>query len=81
MHLINKTTLKEVHEKQETNKASGIHKVTKSEYEKNLDGNIDRLLSQMKTFSYRPQPVRRTYIEKEGSDKLRPLGLIGVSCM
>jgi len=49
--------------------------VTKAEYEKNLDENIDKLLSRMKTFSYRPQPVRRTYIEKEGSDELRPLGI------
>ena len=29
----------------------------------------------MKTFSYRPQPVRRTYIEKEGRNELRPLGI------
>jgi len=29
----------------------------------------------MKTFSYRPQPVRRTYIEKEGKDEVRPLGI------
>ena len=65
MHYINKTTLKEVHKKQETKKASGVDKETKTTYDKNLDANIDNLLSRMKTFSYSPQPVIRTYIEKE----------------
>ena len=75
MHLINKTTLKEVHKKQETGKAGGIDKVTKVEYGKKLDENLENLLARMKTFSYRPQPVRRTYIEKEGKNELRPLGI------
>ena len=75
MHLVNKTTLKEVHKEQETDKASGIDKVTKTIYEKNLDENLDKLLTRMKTFSYRPQPVRRTYIEKEGKNEMRPLGI------
>jgi len=75
MHLINKTTLKEVHRRQEKNKASGIDKVTKETYEKNLEENLDNLLARMKTFSYRPQPVRRTYIEKEGKSETRPLGI------
>ena len=57
MHLVNKTTLKEVHKKQESNKASGIDKVTKEMYNKNLDENLDNLLARMKTFSYRPQPA------------------------
>ena len=75
MHLVNKTTLSEVHQKQETGKASGVDKVTKDEYDKNLSDNLDSLLSRMRTFSYRPQPVRRAYIEKDGSDKLRSLGI------
>ena len=75
MHHVNKTTLKEVHKKQEGNKASGIDKVTKAEYDRNLDGNMDNLLARMRTFSYRPLPVRRTYIEKEGKNETRPLGI------
>jgi len=75
MHLVNKTTLKEVHARQEVNKASGVDNITKTEYGKNLEPNIDDLLSRMKTFSYRPQPVRRTYIEKEGKNEKRPLGI------
>ncbi|MCL1981707.1 MAG: reverse transcriptase domain-containing protein [Clostridiales bacterium] len=76
MHLINKTTLKEVHKRQEAGKASGIDKVTKTGYDEKLDENLDNLLARMKTFSYRPQSARRTHIPKEGSnDKLRPLGI------
>ena len=75
MHLINKETLKEVHKKQEAGKASGVDKITKTIYEKDLDENLDNLLKRMKSFSYRPQPVRRTYIEKEGSAEQRPLGI------
>jgi len=75
MHLVNKTTLAEVHRKQETGKARGIDGVSKTVYEKNLNENLDDLISRMRTFSYHPQPVRRTYIEKEGSEELRPLGI------
>jgi len=75
MHLVNETTLAEVHKKQEKNKASGIDEVTKAEYGENLGENITNLLARMKTFSYRPQPVRRTYIEKEGKNGMRPLGI------
>ena len=75
MHLVNETTLKEVHKEQEKKKAPGIDRVTKKEYGENLESNVKNLVERMKTFSYHPQPVRRTYIEKEGSDKLRPLGI------
>jgi group II intron reverse transcriptase/maturase len=75
MHLVNKTTLKEVHQQQEANKASGIDKVIKTDYAKDLDKNLDNLLARMRTFSYRPQAVRRTYIPKEGKNEVRPLGI------
>ncbi|MDR1542282.1 MAG: hypothetical protein LBU32_30765 [Clostridiales bacterium] len=40
-----------------------------------MEENIDDLLARMKTYSYRPQPVRRACIEKEGENEDRPLGM------
>ena len=75
MHYLNKENLSEVHKQQPKGKAKGIDGVSKEIYEKNLDSNIDELHKQMKQFSYRPQAVRRAYIPKAGSDKMRPLGI------
>ena len=74
MNYINKETLMQQFGKESSNKASGIDQVTKDEYGANLEANIEELLKRMKTFSYRPQPVRRTYIPK-ANGKLRPLGI------
>ena len=74
MHYINKEALKEQHERQKKNKASGVDRVTKEEYTINIDEKMETLISKMKTMSYRPQPVRRTYIPKLNG-KLRPLGI------
>ena len=74
IHLVNKERLKEQHRKQQKNKASGIDKVTKEEYAKNLEENIDNLIERMKKTSYKPLPVKRTYIPK-ANGKLRPLGI------
>ena len=75
MHMVNKETLAGVHARQEANKASGVDEMTKKEYDQNLEGNLDELMRRMKQFSYRPQPVLRVYIPKDGSDKMRPLGI------
>jgi len=75
MHMINAETLRGVHNRQDKNKAYGIDKVTKAEYEENIGENLKHLMARMKQFSYRPQPVRRAYIPKGGSDQLRPLGV------
>ena len=74
IHLINKETLKEQHRKQQIGKASGIDKITKEEYDKHIDEKLDTLINRMKTFSYKPLPVRRVYIPKING-KLRPLGI------
>ena len=74
IHFVNKETLKEQHKKQQRNSASGIDKMTKDEYGINLEENIENLIERMKKFSYKPLPVRRTYIPK-ANGKLRPLGI------
>ena len=56
-------------------KAAGIDEVTKNEYAENLEANIRSLESRLHRMAYRPQPVRRVYIPKPGSGKLRPLGI------
>ena len=76
MHKVNTETLQEVHNRQDKNKAYGVDSVTKDGYEEELEKNLNDLVTRMKQFSYRPHPVRRTYIPKEGSsDKMRPLGI------
>jgi RNA-directed DNA polymerase len=74
MH-INKNTLYQKHKSQLNKKAAGVDGVTKAEYEQNISENLNNLVGRMKKFSYRPQPVKRVYIPKIASEKLRPLGL------
>ena len=75
IHLINPEMLVMCHKEMDANKAAGVDEVTKTEYEADLEANIKNLWERLKSFSYRPQPVRRVYIPKAGSDKLRPLGI------
>ena len=74
-HLMNKELLLGCFMQLKGKAASGIDKVTKETYAKNLDGNLENLLSKLHKMAYRPQPVLRIYIPKAGSDKMRPLGI------
>ena len=61
-HFINKELLKECHEKMDGDKAVGMDGVTKEEYGRNLEENLDALMERLKKKSYRPQPARRVEI-------------------
>lgn len=73
-HLINKEMLKECHAKMDGDKAVGIDGVTKEEYDRNLEENLDKLVERLKRKSYKPQPARRVEIPKDNG-KTRPLSI------
>jgi len=74
-HIINEDMLLVCHLALKGKKAPGIDGVTKKEYEKNLEENLESLIKRMKKQAYKPQPVKRVYIPKEVSNKTRPLGI------
>ena len=53
----------------------GIDGVTKERYGHGLEANLADLSGRLKRMGYHPQPKRRSYIPKAGSDKGRPLGI------
>ena len=55
-HLINKEMLLQCHKELDGNKAVGVDEITKKEYERNLEQNIDDLVERLKRKSYKPQP-------------------------
>ncbi len=57
-------------------RAAGVDGVGKEEYGRNLEANLAELSAQLGRLGYRPQPVRRVYIRKPGTDKQRPLGIL-----
>ena len=55
---INEDTFRAVHKTMDKRKAYGIDKVTKEDYERNLEENLVNLVKRMKNGSYRPNPNR-----------------------
>jgi len=74
-HLMNEELLRECFKRLRNDAAAGIDKVTKGKYAENLDANLSSLIDRLHRMAYIPQPVRRKYIPKPGSDKQRPLGI------
>ena len=73
-HLINIEMLKQCHKELDGNKAVGIDKVTKAEYEEHLEENLTNLVSRLKNKAYKPLPSLRVLIPKANGKK-RPLGI------
>ena len=73
-HLINIEMLKDCHKKMEKDKAVGIDGVTKEEYGRMLDENLEDLLDRMKRKAYHPKQAKRVEIPKDNG-KTRPLSI------
>lgn len=55
--------------------AAGVDHVTVEMYERDLDRNLAALAMQLRDGTYRPQSIRRAWIDKPGSREQRPLGI------
>jgi RNA-directed DNA polymerase len=74
-HLMNEELLRECFSRLRKDAAAGIDDVTKEEYAADLGSNLSNLIDRLHRMAYKPQPVRRVYIPKPGSNKQRPLGI------
>jgi len=57
-------------------RAAGVDGVGKEEYGLNLEAKLTELSAKLGRLGYRPQPVKRVYIPKPGTNKQRPLGIL-----
>jgi len=61
------------------NKGSpGVDGITIERYEKDAEANVQRLSEELRTGTYQPKAIRRTYVPKPDG-KMRPLGIPTVS--
>jgi len=52
----------------------GVDRMTVEEFEQNLEGNLNTLQNQLENGAYKPLPVLRIYIDKEGGT-MRSIGI------
>ena len=74
-HVTDLDNLRDCYEALDGDKDVGVDGVTKEQYGGTLEGNLQALSDRLKRMGYRPQPRRRSYVPKPGSDKGRPLGI------
>lgn len=74
MHHFSVENLRACFEALDGRKALGVDGVTKEQYGKNLEANLQELHRKLHQMSYRPQPVRQVEIPKEDGT-MRPLGI------
>lgn len=76
MHLFNEDSLRECFNELDGRKAVGADGIDKEKYREDLDENLRNLVARMKRMAYRPGPVRKVLIPKDGKpNEKRPLGI------
>lgn len=73
-HLLNVEFLRDCYKSLNRNRAVGIDNVSWEEYGRDLETNLELLVSRLKCKKYKPIPARRVYIPKSETEK-RPLGI------
>lgn len=73
-YLINCEMLRGCRNKMDGTKAVGVDGITKEEYEKNLENNLEDLQERLKRKAYKPKSARRVEIPKDNG-KTRPLSI------
>ena len=73
-HFMNKELLMLCHKELDGKKATGLDGVTKSDYEQNLEENLEQLEKELQNMSYKPSPAKRVYIPK-ANGKVRGLAI------
>lgn len=74
-HVTDIDNLRDSYKALDGRKAPGADGMTKAKYGENLEENLQELSGKLKRMGYIPQPKRRTYVPKPGSEKKRPLGI------
>jgi len=73
-HLLNKDFLRGCFQCLDKKKAVGVDGITWEDYSKELESNLDKLISKIGRRAYKPLPSKRVYIPKNEHEK-RPLGI------
>ncbi|MEN8132692.1 MAG: group II intron reverse transcriptase/maturase [Pseudomonadota bacterium] len=74
-HVSDVDNLRACYEALPAERAVGVDGVTKEQYGENLEENLQGLSQRLRRMGYQPQPKRRSYLPKPGSEKGRPLGI------
>lgn len=73
-HIIDKAMLRDIFQQLDERKAVGLDGMTKSEYQENLEENLEDLLRRIRRGTYVPKPSRITEIAKEDGS-MRPFAI------
>jgi len=76
-HLLDEEFLSDCYFSLNRNKAIGIDNISWEEYGKDLENNLENLVSRLKKKKFKPVPAKRVYIPK-GNGKTRPLGISSI---